>query len=317
MAEVNIDELREQTDFAGWSSISKVVMAAEDAQIWCMSNAGDRSSLLLNHLRGVALGGGDPALFHAEWSAAEGEGYEMDSPEWAQSNPSLGYPGGPTIEAIRSSFLTDPPGVFRTEVLCQFIDALHAAVDMVGWHSGADPSGSLDGLKRLAVCVEAADDGRHVTAVAAGELADGRVRVQRVGEWTETTKARAGVAELVALYRPKVLGWFPTGPGAALSATMRKLRPKATEIRGTAVAEACMTLADFVNHRRVVHAGDELLTDHIARTNRVGGKGSWTFDRASGDIDAAFATAGAVHLALNLRRVRPKRGVILPDDEAG
>ncbi len=310
--EINIDELREQTDFAGWSAISKVAMAAGPwAQIWCTSNAGDRTSLLLNHLRGISLGGGDPSLFHAEWSATEEAGYELDSPEWAQANPSLGYPGGPTIEAIRSSFRTDPPAVFRTEVLCQFVDAMNAAVDMPAWQAGEDPSVPLS--ERPVFCVEASPDScMHVTAVAASRLTDGRLRVARVGAWHDTMAARAEIWDLVDRLRPSVIGWFPTGPGAVLSATMRKLRPTPVAIKGAAVAEACMTLADQVRHRRILQPGDPLLDEHIARTNRIGSKSSWIFDRASIEpIDGAFAVAGAVHLALNAKPRRARRRIIV------
>ncbi len=161
------------------------------------------------------------------------------------------------------------------------------------------------------VCVEAAHDGISITAVAALVLADGRVRVQRVGTWSATVKADQGMRDLSESMRPRKLGWFPTGPGAALSATMRKL--KAEPIKGTAVAEACMTLADYVAGRRVLHPDDPLLKDHVARTTRVGSKGSWTFDRSSMDpIDGAWAVAGALYLALNDKPKPPKRGVILP-----
>jgi hypothetical protein len=309
VAEVNIDELRTQRSFDGWGAISKVVMANPEAQIWCMSNAGDRSSVLLNHLRGIALAEGDEALFHAEWSATEDGGYELDSLEWAQANPSLGYPGGPTIEAIRSSFHTDPPAVFRTEVLCQFVDAMNAAVDMPAWQICGDPSISV--AERPMICVEAAPEGHHITAVAASRLSDGRLAVERVGAWTDTIEARAGIRELVNVWRPRALGWFPTGPGAVLSSVMRKL--EAREIKGTAVAEACMTLADQVKHRRILHPTDALLDEHLKRTNRIGPKASWVFDRSSIEpIDGAFATAGAVHLALNQKAKRTHRRVVLP-----
>jgi hypothetical protein len=320
--EINIDELREQTDFEGWGAISKLAMASGPwSQIWCTSNAGDRTSLLLNHLRGIALGGevsteiddplasGDEALFHAEWSAAEDEGYERDSPEWAQANPSLGYPGGPTIEAIRSSFKTDPPAVFRTEVLCQFVDAMNAAVDIAAWRTCGDPSASVD--ERPVICVEAAPEGHHITAVAASRLGDGRLVIERVGAWSDTIEARAGIRELVGVWRPRALGWFPSGPGAVLSSVMRGLG--AREIKGMAVAEACMTLAELVKHRRILHPNDALLDEHLTRTNRIGPKPSWSFDRSSIEpIDGAYAVAGAVHLVLNQKAKRVHRRIIVP-----
>ncbi len=307
--EVNIDELREQTDFAGWSSISKVIMANIEAQIWCMSNAGDASSLLLNHLRGVGLAGTDPLMFLAEWSAPEG--CELDDRKaWAQANPSLGYTL--TERAIEAS-LSDPPAVFRTEVLCQFVDQMNAAVDTAAWAAQADPTGSTDGLDR-ALCFEVAEAGSHVTGIAAAELDDGRVRFEVVGTWESTTAARRALRGLKATWRPKATGWFPGGPGAAISSIMRKTM-KAHPIKGAAEIEACMTFADYVTGRRVVHSDDALLNAHVARTSKIGTKGSWTFDRSTPEqIDGALAAAGALYLAVNLRNLPTGRGILLPSD---
>lgn len=307
--EVNIDELREQRDFLGWASVSKVVMAQEDAQICCMSNAGDRQSVLLNHLRATALAGNDHTLFHAEWSATPG--CELnDRAEWAQANPSLGY--GLAEASILSAMRTDPPEVFRTEVLCQFVDSMSAAIDSAGWQACADRGSSPMGLGGLALVADVAVGGTHVTACVAAESA-GRVALARVGAWHDTTSARSGIRELARVLRPSALGWFPVGPGAVLGATMRKL--KAREIRGTAVAEACMTLADAVEQRRLLHDDDPLVSEQISWASRLGSRGAWMFDRSSPDpCDAAYAAAGAVHLALNSRSRRIKRQPMMPSE---
>ncbi len=116
-----------------------------------MSNAGDRKAVLLNHLRSVALAGSEEFLFHAEWSATEGCELD-DEDEWAQANPSLGYPSFDLltgedstlrVSAIRASLESDPPNVFRTEVLCQNVDSLNAAIDMAGWIDGTDAAGPI------------------------------------------------------------------------------------------------------------------------------------------------------------------------------
>ena len=293
--EVNIDELREQRDFLGWAAISKVVMAAIDAQVWCMSNMGDSTSLLLNHLRGVGLGRTDPALFLAEWSGEEG--CPLDDPvAWAQANPSLGY-GRLTLAAIQSALLTDPPNVFRTEVLCQGVDILNTAIDPAGWAACADSTGAGE-PGPMALCVEAALEGEGVIAVAGFPLPDGRVRFELAGAWVSTEAARTGLTELKSGLRPRAFGWFPKGPGAALSAKMRKLG--GVEIKGAAMSEACMTLADHVDGRRIIHPDHPILNDHARHTGTVGNASSWIFDRGPGATHAMWAAAGALHLALNM-----------------
>src|SRR5258706_11532580 len=65
--ELNIDELRTQTDWRAWSALSKTTMARPRSQTCCMSNAGDDSSVVLNQLRDAALSGRDDSIGIFEW----------------------------------------------------------------------------------------------------------------------------------------------------------------------------------------------------------------------------------------------------------
>ncbi|MGK9222059.1 MULTISPECIES: terminase large subunit domain-containing protein [unclassified Microbacterium] len=139
------DELREHQDWRAWSATSKTTMARRRAQVWGVSNAGDASSVVLRHLRKVAISAitgealeGVPedlldeldldsiGLF--EWSAGTTDG-EPDGPlrgiwdreGWAQANPSLGYTELDE-RAIAAAAASDPEWEFRTEVLCQFVN---------------------------------------------------------------------------------------------------------------------------------------------------------------------------------------------------
>lgn len=156
---VIFDELREHQDWRAWSATSKTTMARQRAQIWGVSNAGDLSSVVLRHLRKVAIANitgdaleGIPAdlldeldldsigLF--EWSAGTIDGREDGTPRgvwdregWAQANPSMGYTELDE-RAIAAAAMSDPEFEFRTEVLCQF-------VNMAG--SGPFPTGAWAG----------------------------------------------------------------------------------------------------------------------------------------------------------------------------
>src|SRR6266511_6292828 len=186
--EANIDELREQHDWAAWSAVSKTLMARENAQLWAMSNAGDDESVVLNQLRDAALAGRDPSIGIFEWSAPEG--CELDDPKaWQQSNPGLGHVI--SEQAIRSALATDPPEVFRTEVLCQKVEHLDSAIDIGAWKACMDAQGSLEPAKdRLAACLDVAPDGGHVTLTAAAMLSDGRIRLQVIAAWRSSDEAR-------------------------------------------------------------------------------------------------------------------------------
>ncbi|VXC30926.1 conserved hypothetical protein [Microbacterium sp. 8M] len=143
---VLLDELREHQNWQAWGAVTKTTMARKLAQIWAASNAGDMASVVLRRLRSLAhraLGWpdgkdgmddldstgdatddsteADDSLGIFEWSAAPGRGV-WDREGWAEANPSLGY----TIDlrSIAAAASTDPEWVFRTEVMCQFVNML-------------------------------------------------------------------------------------------------------------------------------------------------------------------------------------------------
>ena len=143
---VLLDELREHQNWQAWGAVTKTTMARKHAQIWAASNAGDMASVVLRRLRSLAhrtLGwpdgkdglddldkregapeeatDADDSLGIFEWSAAPGRAV-WDREGWCEANPSLGY----TIDqrSIAAAASTDPEWVFRTEVMCQFVNML-------------------------------------------------------------------------------------------------------------------------------------------------------------------------------------------------
>lgn len=296
--ELNIDELREQHTWDAWAALSKTTMARDNSQIWLMSNAGDDRSVVLNQLLEVARGGHDPTIFLAEYSGPDG--CELD--DWdaiRQSNPNLGR--RVSEQAIRTALSTDPPGVFRTEVLCQRVESLDGAIDMARWNACADAAGTMDALRRkLAACVDVAPDGKHATLAVAGVLSDGRARVEIVRAWDSTEEARDELGQLLDRIRPVAVAWYPTGPGAAFATLLRK-RPGSLELTGSKVPEACQELADLARAGRMVHPGDPLLDDHIRGASKLHSGDGWRFARnGEGHVDAAYAAAGAVKAALTM-----------------
>lgn len=309
--EVNIDELREQRDWKAWAAVSKTTSARDAGQTWAMSNAGDDNSVVLNQLQDVATAGTDPSLCLLEWSAPEG--CELDDvTAWQQANPGLGY----TVSeaAIRSALGTDPPAIFRTEVLCQRVDQLNGAIDLAAWKDCAD-TGTMDAHRdRLAACFEVSQDGQHATLEVAAKMDDGRARVEVVAAWDSTEAARAGLPAMLARIKPRAFTWFPGGPAAGLATTLRPLAlqynrrtgtrragepPEDGGLTGAKVTEVCQELADLVKARAVVHPGDPLLDAHIRGAVKLNSGDGWRFARKdAGHCDAAYAAAGAVSTAL-------------------
>ncbi len=322
--ELNIDELREQRNWQAWSALSKTTLARPDAQIWCMSNAGDDESVVLNALRDSALSGRNPRIGLFEWSAEDN--CELD--DWnqiRQANPGLGHTVG--ASAIQLAIDTDPPNVYRTEVLCQKVDQLDGAVNYAAWKACADPTGTMDALKgRIALCFDAAPDGEHCTLAAAAKLSDGRPRVELVAEWASTSEARVDLPPLIAKIGPVAFAWYPTGPGAEIATVLRPAALKANyrpgkrerlagelpengELTGTKVSEVCMELAGIVRGRGLVHGGQDLLDTHIRGAAKLPTGDGWRFTRkGGGHCDAAYAAAGAINAVLTMPE--PKRAQI-------
>lgn len=341
-----LDELREHRDWAAWAALSKTTMARPNALTVCISNAGDDRSVVLNQLRDAALrilealtallAAGDHAgaesaddgLALFEWSAPDG--CELADPDgWAQAMPGLGH-GTITEAAVRSAMATDSPAVFRTELLCQRVPTLDSAVDPAAWKACADRGGSLAPVRsRVALCLDVSPDYAHVTLVAGARLADGRVRLQPAGAWSgpdALEQARAALPALIEAIQPAEIGWFPSGPSAALGAELRSLRlrfrravPKYEQDAATGVRrlvldneeefarlstalerEACQTLAADVSANRVIQPDDPLLNAHVFGATKLRHGDGWRFGRpldGGQHVDAAYACAGANYLA--------------------
>ena len=88
-----------------------------------------------------------------------------------------------------------------------------------------------------------------------------------------------------------------------------------SEIRGEITA-VCMGLAEQVTARQLAHSGDPLLDAHIGSAERLRRGDGWVFSRkGDGHVDAAYALAGAVHLARTLPpSIGRPRLVVAPDE---
>jgi phage terminase large subunit-like protein len=299
IGELNIDELREQRSWDAWSALSKTTMAVHDSQIWAMSNAGDDQSVVLNQLREAALSGRDPSIGLFEWSAPDDCALD-DVQAWRQANPGMGH----TVSeaAIRTALATDPPAVFRTEVLCQRVEQLDGAIDLAAWRACEDPAGTMDEHRgRLTACIDVARDGGHATLAVAARETDGRVRLEIVRAWANTDELRAELPDLLARIRPKTIGWYPGGPAGAIAPMMRQVRDS-VELTGGKASEACQGLADLAKTRQVLHPGDPLLDAHVRGARKLLSGDGWRFGRkgANQHVDAAYAAAGAAYLALSM-----------------
>lgn len=335
-----LDEFRRHFDWSCYSAAIYTQQAVWDAQAWIITNQGDYRSAPLHSLRKSALTGlrtsrTNQKLFIAEWSAEDKvkEDYRAHGVTSAvikgiaQANPNVGRRlrwDAILDQAQKVHDSQDPEMIngFIIEALCSEVDQVNPAIDQFAWTECAR-GGSLDGLRdRVALVFDISLDGLHITLTAAARRDDGVIVLDVVKAWDGPgAKAtfRKEVAGLVRKVKPRTFGWFPGGPAAVMAAELAKRRsrpgepawpPKGVtveEIRDDATA-ACMGLADLVTARQISHGDDPLQTGHVLAADKLDQGERWRFmRRGAGQCDAAYAAAGAAHLA---RTVKPRKPLV-------
>jgi hypothetical protein len=311
-----LDELREHRSWSAWNAAVPAMNARPAAQLIAITNQGDDDSLVLNSLRAAALNGTDPRLGLFEWSAPDGCAL-TEVAGHAAANPNLNrrLDHDSVMSAARRAELAggEEETGFRTEMLCQRVRVLDAAVDPMAWSAGNSPGTLPTQPKQVVLCVDISPDQLHATLLAAALVGD-QVRIEPIRAWSgadATAQLRADLPGIVKAVRPLVLGWLPTGPAASLAVWLRTRLAKVCkveEIKADAPA-VCMGFAEQVRSGSVLHSGDPLLDAQVLGAARRWTADRWVFGRAAGHCDAVYAAAGAVHLA----RAHPPlthRGVI-------
>lgn len=310
---VLLDELREHQTWDAWGAITKTTMARDEAMVWVFSNAGDSLSVVLTYLRKLAHAGlGDPdgintvggtaaelleavadaedlelddddSLGIFEWSATPGCDI-WDRDEWARANPSLGYKI--SERTITSAARTDPEAIFRTEVLCQWVDQIEpAAIDLEVWRSLADPPTEHGAHPVFAVAT--APDRSWSCVATAWRDATGVARVMIGDDYRPETSWVAGrAAELRARWNGRVVVDTPS----------RGLVADAVELAPAEQVRAHNALSDAVIAGTVRHANEPALNMAVRGARWRSSGDTRVLDRRSDvDITPLIAAALAFH----------------------
>lgn len=261
-----------------------------------------------------------------EWSAPE-DAEPTDIYALAQANPNMNrrIDGQDLLAKARRAMDKGGKALtgFRTEYMCIRVKKLDPAIEPAAWRKCLSTGELSEARSRIALCLDVAPDEMHASLIAAAVLPDDRVRVEAVEAWEGRTcldDLRRELPAILGRVKPQTIGWIPNGPAAALAADLavRKGRfawppsgVKVEEIRGE-VAAICMGLAKEVKAGRIAHSDDPLINDHIGSAEKLQRGNVWVFSRKSGraagqtdtagegHCDAAYAVAGAVHLARTL-----------------
>lgn len=315
---VMLDELREHQNWDAWGAITKTTMARDEAMIWALSNAGDALSVVLDYLRKMAHAAlGDPdgingdrdpsSLIEAqddvddieidedddslgifEWSAPPGcDIWDRDG--WAQANPSLGHKI--SERTIASAARTDPDAIFRTEVLCQWVDALtSSAIDPVAWAALADPGAARGDRPAFGVAVAPERDWAAVAV--AWHRPDGHTQVMLADYKPNATWLPARIDELRERWGQDCPVFVDTAARGVLADDV------AEEPSAPIQAQAHNALADAVLSAQVRHGNEAALNVAVKAARWASSGESRKLDRkGSADISPLVAAALAYHAA--------------------
>lgn len=327
-----IDELREHRTWEAYNASIPTMNARPFGQGWLITNQGDERSVVLVDLRATgvsnieALDAGtdeiDSELGLFEYSAPPGAD-PTDPRALAAANPGLERSAhGPTLRSLlgqaRAAIERGGEALtgFKTEIMCLFVLVLDAAIDPEGWKAG-EVFGTLENARgRLAMVPELSPDMLHASLSVAAVEPGGKVRVEVIASWSGLDAAKQLRKDLpthVKRVRPRVLGWLPNGPMAAIAAELtadprllgvRFAMPPdhIQEIRGE-VSAVCMGFAEMVRAKDVLHAqGEEsLLTKQVLGAAKLWFGDTWRYSRqGDGHCDALYGVTGAAHLARQL-----------------
>lgn len=321
-----MDELREQQTWAAWGAITKTTMARPDAQIWGLSNAGDLLSVVLDYLRRMAHQAlGDPdgllndrplpapevdpeasdledddlevdvddlGLF--EWSAPPGCAV-TDRNGWAQANPSMGY----TISerTIASAARTDPEPVFRTEVMCQWVDRIEQPeIDLDLWDDLADADSAPASPTGVSFAVAVSQDRTWSCIALAAQRTDGAPHVEIVDNRRGTAWLPARLAELDAKWAPCAIVVDSGSPEGSLLADIEDEGLEVVKPSSQQVGQAFGMFYDAVMvEQQLRHRPERLLDVALveARTKSLGNAKTWD-QRGTTDISPLRAATNAL-----------------------
>lgn len=266
---VVLDELREHQDFSAWSAASNTTLAKSDGLIWCITNAGDSSSVVLEYLRDVAhLQLGDPdhrfddddmllagddddmgsgTLGFFEWSAPPGADPSLRE-TWAYANPSGGY----TIKwgKIHDAYITNPPGEFLTECLCQWVVNIgDKPFPGEAWEHASDPNSYIDAGADLVFGVDVAPDRKHAAISVCGQRPDGDYHIELVGYFTKMSMVESWFRRRVDSYGGSMTVCVQ-GRGCPASALISSLAAipgiEVIPCQGGSLTAACGALYDAI-----------------------------------------------------------------------
>ena len=294
-----IDELRDIKPEA-WDAALYTTQAKPESQILCVSNAGDKSSTVLNSLRDKGLEDKTPSLRWLEWSAHPS--LKITDPKaWAQANPALGHTI--TAEILEHRILTGEPNQVRTEMLTQWVQNLASPWPINAWMDNKVENMVFEPGASTFFAMDISPSRRHA-ALVAGQLNGEKVKLKCLQTWNaqssiDDLRMASEINEHIKRFKPKML-LFDRYTSAGVAARLAHTGVLVTEISGQLFASACDEMLAAMSHNRIEHADQYELSESVNSCAMRTTDSGWRIVRrksAGGEVAAAIASAMVIWYA--------------------
>ena len=289
-----LDEVREQQNWEAWNAIVPTTTARPRSLIVCASNAGDATSVVLRSLRDGALGRitagetDNTMTFLAEWSAPDD--VDHSNPEyWPLANPAMGHLPGFTEESLRGrleAMHDNVPG-FKTEHLCQWVDALEPGIfPAEKWLATTDAASRRASDAPVFASLDVNFERSRAYVAIAARRDDGLLHV-------ELAHAERGTDWIVPWFTERLERFAAVvvqARGAPASGFIEELTDAGVpvfELGGADLTRAYGQFYDLIIDGKVIHRPAPVLdaAAEVARPRVIGD--SWVIDRKSSPVDAS------------------------------
>ena len=287
-----LDELREHQNWLAWNAIVPTTTARPRSLVVAASNAGDATSVVLRSLRDgcmqriitKATAETQTGLF--EWSAPD-DVDPLDRQYWPLANPAMGYLFHEDSLAGRAEAMFDNMAGFKTEHLCQWVDALEPGIiPREDWDATTDPESKRAEQAHvvaavdvnfartkgyIAVAARRDDDKLHVEVVAAER------GTEWIVPWLVERKDRFDAVVIQAR----------GAPASGLIEPLREAGVEVVELGGSDLTRAYGYAFDLIAQHKLMHRPSPVLdaAAESARAKVIGD--SWVIDRKNSPIDAS------------------------------
>lgn len=315
VTDLGFDELRQQREWSPWAAMTNTTNAIHSSQVIGVSNAGEAKSEVLRSLRskGIAeiedylahiAGGGTDETWGARENPATMGLFEYSAPEdcdihdpegWAQANPSMGYPGGPTEATLRAiADLVGEPGQgtpehkFRTENLCQWVNAAaEGPFSQELIDAGTDPESQIAEGSKLYVAVDVSADRKTSWVSVIGYREDGKVHAELIAKRPNTEWLPEFLANSLAFEHEGVVVQGKGAPISSLIELIERAGVTVLKCESSNLPAACGQLHDRIHNGSLKWRNQPGLLVALKEAVKKHYGDVWSWNRDSSPVDVA------------------------------